>query len=546
MKKAALVVGFFLLLTCSVSADVSVVILKGEAVGDKKAALSVSAVDESGRPVRGLTSGNFELFVGGEKVDNFVLEPTSTTEEPLSVILGVDVSGSMWGTPFKETQKAISIFLDQLEKADFVSLMSFGTEVGFVADFTRERYVIRSQVEALRPVDDWTRLYDATYEAIRKGKDAPTTRAAVILLTDGRDEGSERNRKDAIELATGASVPVFTIGIGENIDSEFLQEIGQVSGGDFVSTPEPGNISVLYQSVLEQLKHQYLIQFDFTREPSTYKAVLTLVHGNETARSSKEFLFNPTGATIIVPPQATKPLEMPEKPWHVSLTSRQLMILGAALLGGFVVLIVLLTFVYFKVRRRRVEREKTEREERESRDNRLMEMLESGGSRECELEYPTEHHTAVQALDTRSSQMTRIAPTSSDVLLQIDGMKRSVPLVHEGVEVLEELIVAKKSKERASFRKPGAVYLWTKNDYVTRPSKERFGHARIFLGEGERFMIEDLGSTNGTWIGGKKIDGVFPLQDGDALDVGGKEGVRIVYKEGRQDLKEVEQTMISR
>ena len=59
-------------------------------------------------------------------------------------------------------------------------------------------------------------------------------------------------------------------------------------------------------------------------------------------------------------------------------------------------------------------------------------------------------------------------------------------------------------------------------------------------------MIEDLGSMNGTWIGGKKIDGTFPLQDGDALDIGGKEGIRIVYKEGRQEFKKIEQTMISR
>ena len=247
MKKSAFFAALFLLFGCWVSADVSVVILQGEAVGGNNAALTVSAVDEAGKPIKDLLQDNFELFVSGEKIDNFDVQPTSVSDEPLSIILGVDVSGSMRGKPFKETQKAISIFLDQLEKTDFVSLLSFGTKVGFITDFTRERYALRSQVEALRPVENWTHLYDATYETIKKGKNAPTARATVILLTDGRDEGSERHRKDVIDIASIASIPVFAIGVGKNLDSEFLQEIARVSGGDFVSTPEPEKIPELYK-----------------------------------------------------------------------------------------------------------------------------------------------------------------------------------------------------------------------------------------------------------------------------------------------------------
>jgi len=59
-------------------------------------------------------------------------------------------------------------------------------------------------------------------------------------------------------------------------------------------------------------------------------------------------------------------------------------------------------------------------------------------------------------------------------------------------------------------------------------------------------MIEDLGSMNGTWIGEKKIDGAYPLQDGDAIYIGGLEGIRIVYKEGRQEFKKAEQATINK
>ena len=542
MRIAASVALFFLCFVYTASADVSVAILKGEALEDKKAALYVSAIDDAGRPLKGLAGENFELLVGGERIEDFAVEPVSTVEEPLSIILGVDVSGSMRGRPFEETQKAISIFLDQLEKEDFVALMSFGTEVRFVTDFTKERYVVRSQVEALRPVEQWTHLYDATYESIRKGRDAPTTRAAVVLLTDGKDEGSEHVAQDAVNIATGASVPVFTIGFGVNIDIPFLQEIAQMSGGDFTSTPEPERIPELYQGVLDQLKNQYQISFDFSKEPSTYKASLTLIRGNETARSTKEFLFNPTGAAIVVPPEVVEQMVTPPKPWYERLTRQQLIVLGSIVFILLIVLIILI-IAFLKKRRKRIEKE---REEKEIWMQKIAEMVESSDTEDCELEYPSEFPTIVHYFDSRSSQMTKVAKNSPDVLLQIDCLKQSVPLVHEGVEVLDELMIAKKSKERASFRKKSAVYLWTRNEYVSRANQERAGHARIFISEGERFAIEDLGSMNGTWIGGKKIDGVFPLQDGDVIDVGGKDGIRIVYREGDQDNREFEQTMIGR
>ena len=542
MRKAGFVFLFFWCFFCTASADVSVTILKGEALEDEKAALYVSAVDDAGRPIKGLSQDNFKLLVGGEKIDEFTLEPASTAEEPLSIILGVDVSGSMKGKPFEETQKAISIFLDQLEKEDFVALMRFGAEIRLVTDFTRERYAVRTQVEALRPVEEWTHLYDATYEAIRKGKDAPTTRAAVVLLTDGMDEGSERTAKDAVDIATGASVPVFTLGFGQNIDIDYLQKIAQVSGGDFASTPEPEKITELYQGVLDQLKKQYMISFHFAKEPSTYKASLTLTRGNETAMSTKEFLFNPKGVPIVVPPQIVEHIVEPQKPWYESLTRQHVIIIGSVVLVIAIILIALI----ITLKRRWKKRIEREQEEKESWMKRISEVIESSDTEDCELEYPSEYPTIVHYFDSRAGQMTQVAQTSPDVFLQVDCLKSSVPLVHEGVEVLDELIIAKKSKERLSYRKRGAVYLWTKNEYVSRPRGARAGHARIFISEGERFVIEDLGSVNGTWIGGKRIDDAFPLQDGDVIDIGGKDGIRIVYRESTRGMEGFEQTMIGR
>lgn len=46
-------------------------------------------------------------------------------------------------------------------------------------------------------------------------------------------------------------------------------------------------------------------------------------------------------------------------------------------------------------------------------------------------------------------------------------------------------------------------------------------HAQISIGKGsERPMLTDLGSTNGTFVRGERIDGPTPLADGDVIKIG--------------------------
>ncbi len=45
-------------------------------------------------------------------------------------------------------------------------------------------------------------------------------------------------------------------------------------------------------------------------------------------------------------------------------------------------------------------------------------------------------------------------------------------------------------------------------------------HARITRGADGEFVIEDLGSTNGTFVNGERIDAPHRLADGDRLEVG--------------------------
>lgn len=54
--------------------------------------------------------------------------------------------------------------------------------------------------------------------------------------------------------------------------------------------------------------------------------------------------------------------------------------------------------------------------------------------------------------------------------------------------------------------------------WFDRPGVSRL-HARIVIGP-EGATIEDLGSTNGTWLRGEKVVGATPLRDGDDIRLG--------------------------
>ena len=60
---------------------------------------------------------------------------------------------------------------------------------------------------------------------------------------------------------------------------------------------------------------------------------------------------------------------------------------------------------------------------------------------------------------------------------------------------------------------------------IPHPSISR-RHARIEV-EGDRALIEDLGSKNGTWLGSAKVKEMTALADGDELRIG---GVHLTYR----------------
>jgi hypothetical protein len=68
------------------------------------------------------------------------------------------------------------------------------------------------------------------------------------------------------------------------------------------------------------------------------------------------------------------------------------------------------------------------------------------------------------------------------------------------------------------------------NDIVINDPEVSRRHARLFL-QGKTYVLEDLGSTNGTVVNGQRLMGPYILKDGDAITLG--EVVNLTYEISR-------------
>jgi len=71
------------------------------------------------------------------------------------------------------------------------------------------------------------------------------------------------------------------------------------------------------------------------------------------------------------------------------------------------------------------------------------------------------------------------------------------------------------------------------NDIVIHDGEASRRHAQISFQEG-RYILEDLGSTNGTYINGRRVSTPTPLHNGDVIEMG--ETSRIVFNLATPDL----------
>jgi VWFA-related protein len=221
----------------------------------------VDVRDANSRPVAGLSLDSFRATVGDEEAQITDLQTAVDANVSLAVVLVVDVSGSMDGDPLAQARTAANEFVSGLSPQDTVAVLTFNDSVSLVQDFTSDKGALTLALDRLQAVGN-TALYQAASEAAFKAAASPLPRKVIILLSDGVDYGGKSavSRDDSIAQARYIGVPVYTIGLGSDIDRDYLSALSQSTRARSLETPTAEGLSQLYAEIGNLLRSQYIVK----------------------------------------------------------------------------------------------------------------------------------------------------------------------------------------------------------------------------------------------------------------------------------------------
>ena len=232
----------------------------------------VSVTDQGGYPLAGLQASNFSVTEGGVGLTVTSSTPVDVVYKPIAIAAVMDYSGSLTDqtVAFADMKNGFSNLFSNLRPTDIGEVLKFDNEIEVVQPFTSDKAALLAAISAPFDKGRATKLYDAVFLAVDDTAVNANHRRAVIVATDGREEGptpgvpfSTHSLTEVINTAVSKKVPIFTIGLGSMIDRSVLQQMATATGGLFYEANTSQNLANIYQQLSSVLyEKQYTLTFN--------------------------------------------------------------------------------------------------------------------------------------------------------------------------------------------------------------------------------------------------------------------------------------------
>ena len=248
--------------------------------------------DKHGALIPSLTKTDFDVFEDGkpQTIKYFKAE----SDLPLTLGILIDSSGSQQRVLEMEKEVGASFLENMLRPKDEAFVISFDVDINLLQDFTNSVSRLRKALNsatinagggigcAQGPIGPQgpipcsssgprgTALYDAVYLASHDELSHEVGRKAMILLTDGEDQGSRLKIKDAIEAAQKADAICYVLliadrgfyGFGGYSGDAEMKKLSHETGGRVI---EVGNkidkLRQAFEQISQELRSQYNVGY---------------------------------------------------------------------------------------------------------------------------------------------------------------------------------------------------------------------------------------------------------------------------------------------
>src|SRR6056297_2033004 len=209
-----------------------------------------STTDAEGRPSKALwVPDRVSVWENGVEHQSGSFEDGEHAPAYLSLI--IDSSGSMENS-LAEVLEAAGKLITQFDYQDRAEIIDFDSKVIARRSFTDNKDEMQAALQEIE-VGGGTALYDAIAAAFDHLKPKQGMKT-VLVLSDGEDENSTSYDFEALKQRLGSEgVRVFTVALGEGVDSATMTEIAELSAGSFYHAETADDVEGIYENVITYL-----------------------------------------------------------------------------------------------------------------------------------------------------------------------------------------------------------------------------------------------------------------------------------------------------
>lgn len=222
--------------------------------------LYTSVLDRQSRPVADMAQGDFTVFEDGVKQE--IVRFEKVTDLPFHAAVVLDVSASMEESLDQSRKAALTFLEETIKPKDRAAVITFNDHPNLLVKFTNNVTTLAGGLAGLK-AERGTALYDTIvfslfYYSGLKGQ------RAMLLLSDGKDEGSRFSFDDALDYARRAGVTIYAIGLGNELEKKKLSRFADETGGRSFFIETVAELPAIYKAIEEELRSQYLIAYQST------------------------------------------------------------------------------------------------------------------------------------------------------------------------------------------------------------------------------------------------------------------------------------------
>jgi len=254
-------------------------------------------VDAGGQPVSDLTPANFSATLGASSTRVTEIKPFQDAGEGVAYAFLVDVSRSINPAQFGEIRTAIHTWIAGLKPEDRAALCTFGDDYRLLTDFTADKQKLTAALDGLAPRDPHTRLYlaiDRAVELAQRIDPGLPFRRVIVVLSDGKDEGSALTPGDVLLKVRASHLPIYSIGLSHLPRAEkqryldVLHRFSNASGGLYVEAATE-TVPQLYTAIQQAILRVFVVGLACPGCPADgrrYPLEVTLTQGTRGMKSA--------------------------------------------------------------------------------------------------------------------------------------------------------------------------------------------------------------------------------------------------------------------